>query len=88
MAATFRLEIVTPVGPVYSGEVVSLIAPGSEGYLGVLAHHAPLLTALRAGTLTLREPNGAQSEHRITGGFLEVSKNHAMVLADGVAPEG
>ncbi len=85
MAATFRLDIVTPTGSVFSGDVVSLMAPGSEGYLGVLAHHAAIVTPLTAGVLTVRDTSGAQSEHRITGGFLEVSNNRATVLADGVA---
>ena len=84
MAATFQLEIVTPTGSVFSGDVVSLVAPGSEGYLGVLAHHAALVTSLKEGVLTVRRADGVQTEHRITGGFLEVSNNRATVLADAV----
>ncbi len=85
MAATFHLDIVTPVGSLYAGEVQSLIAPGSEGYLGILAHHAALVTALAAGTLTIRDAAGKQTEHAIAGGFLEVSNNKATVLAEGMA---
>jgi F-type H+-transporting ATPase subunit epsilon len=85
MATTFHLDIVTPVGAVYSGDVVSLIAPGTEGYLGVLAHHAPLVTALKDGTVTIRDAHGAQTEHHISGGFLEVSHNQATILADALA---
>lgn len=85
MAATFHLDIVTPVGSLYSGEVQSVIAPGSEGYLGILAHHAALVTALAAGTLTIRDAAGKQTEHAISGGFLEVSHNRATVLAEGMA---
>ncbi len=84
MAATFHLEIVTPVGSLYSGEVQSVIAPGSEGYLGILAHHAALVTALVPGKLTIRDAAGKTSEHRISGGFLEVSHNNLTVLAEGL----
>jgi F-type H+-transporting ATPase subunit epsilon len=84
MAATFRLDIVTPTGTVFGGDVVSLIAPGTEGYLGVLAHHAPLVTALKDGVLTIRDASGAETERHLTGGFLEVSHNHATILADAV----
>jgi F-type H+-transporting ATPase subunit epsilon len=62
--------------------VVSLQVPGSEGYLGVLAHHAPLITALRPGRLDVRDTMGATRSYAVSGGFLEVSGNRATVLAD------
>ncbi len=84
MAATYHLDIVTPVGSVFSGEVQSVIAPGSEGYLGILAHHAALVTALIAGKLTIRDAAGKTTEHMIGGGFLEVSNNCLTILAEGL----
>jgi F-type H+-transporting ATPase subunit epsilon len=60
--------------------------PGSEGYLGVLAHHAGLVTAMQEGTLTVREA-GKDMFYRVAGGFFEVSKNRATVLADSVEAE-
>ena len=79
--ADFRLQIVTPERVVSDEEVTSIIAPGTAGYLGVLAHHAPLLTTLRAGTLTIRRGEKI-SEYRVEGGFLEVSENVATLLVD------
>jgi F-type H+-transporting ATPase subunit epsilon len=59
--------------------------PGSEGYLGVLAGHAALVTELAAGTLTVREPGGDERHWQVSGGFFEVADNRATVLADAVS---
>jgi F-type H+-transporting ATPase subunit epsilon len=84
MAAEFELSILTPERTVFEGPVEYVQVPGSEGYLGVLAHHAALVTALAEGTLTVRKRGGAEEQWRVTGGFFEVSKNRATVLADQV----
>ena len=84
MAALFHLSILTPERSVFEGEVEYLQAPGSEGYLGVLAHHAALVTALGEGTLTVRGPDGQSTRWALSGGFFEVSNNRATVLADSV----
>ena len=84
MAETFKLQLISQTGIVFEGDVESLIAPGTEGYLGVLAHHAPLLTGLLPGPVTYRTPGGETVEQKIAGGFLEVSKNQAVILADDV----
>ena len=63
-------------------------APGSEGYLGVLAHHAPLITALRPGRIEVRLVTGETRTFAVSGGFLEVSGNCATVLADTAEAAG
>ena len=83
----FRLEVVTPESPVLSEDVQSLVAPGEDGYLGVLAHHAPLLTALKAGDLKITRAGGEEAHYSITGGFMEVTGTAAVVLADGITLE-
>ena len=90
MDSTFTLSILTPERSVYEGAVEYVQVPGTEGFLGVLAHHAALVTGLADGKLTLRKPDGAEFELRVMGGFFEVSDNHATVLADAVSdvPEG
>ena len=85
MAATFKLSILTPEKTVFEGDVSYVEAPGTEGYLGVLAHHAALVTALARGTLTVREAGGTESRWQVAGGFFEVSNNSATVLADAVS---
>jgi len=86
VASVFKLSILTPEKTVFEGDVSYVEAPGTEGYLGVLAHHAALVTALAKGTLTVREAGGAESRWQVAGGFFEVSNNTATVLADAVGP--
>ena len=79
--ADFKLRVYTQEKMEFEGEVTSLIAPGEEGYLGILAHHAPLLSTLGEGEVTIRKGTTV-TEYRISGGFLEVHGNQATVLAD------
>jgi len=85
VAALFRLTILTPEKSVFEGDVSYVEAPGTEGYLGVLAHNAALVTALSTGTLTVRDAGGSESRWHVAGGFFEVSNNTATVLADAVS---
>ncbi len=85
MADTFKLQLISQTKKLYEGDVASLVAPGIEGYLGVLAHHAPLITGLGPGTVTYRTADGETTEQGITGGFLEVSHNEAVILVDDLA---
>jgi F-type H+-transporting ATPase subunit epsilon len=84
--AEFTFRLVTPQRIVFEGPVISIQAPGSEGYLGVLAHHAPLITTLKEGRLEMRDPSGRVTAYHVTGGFLEVSNNRASALADSAEP--
>jgi F-type H+-transporting ATPase subunit epsilon len=80
-ARTIEVDIVTPERRVWSGPVEILIARGSEGELGVLPGHAPLITALRDGVLRLRRPGGQMLNIACEGGFLEVKPDGVTVLA-------
>ena len=84
MANMFELSILTPEKAVFEGTVEYVEAPGSEGYFGVLANHAALITALTAGSLKARLAGGAEEKWQVSGGFFEVSNNKATVLADDV----
>ncbi|MCX8035741.1 MAG: ATP synthase F1 subunit epsilon [Candidatus Sumerlaeia bacterium] len=79
----FRLQIVTAERMVFDEDVTSIIAPGTVGYLGVLAHHAPLLTTLEPGRLTVRRGDHVR-QYRISAGFLEVRNNVATILCDSL----
>jgi F-type H+-transporting ATPase subunit epsilon len=78
---SIKLDIVTAERVVYSEEVDEVIAPGAEGQLGILPHHAPLMTILTAGELVVRK-GGAEDSLAISGGFLEVRPDRVIVLAD------
>lgn len=82
MATPFQLDVITPDRTVFSGQVVSLVAPGAEGYLGILAHHAPLLAALGVGEGRVTDTEGRELHFAVSGGFLEVAENRAILLAD------
>ena len=88
MAATFTLAILTPDRTVFEGPVEYVEVPGGEGYLGVLANHAPLVTTLAEGILKMRKAGGAEESIGVSGGFFEVSNNQATVLADSVVEAG
>ena len=79
--AEMKLEIVTGEGLVYSGDVEVLVAPGIEGELGILPHHAPLLTMLQPGEIRI-VVEGQEEYMVISGGFLEVLANTVTILAD------
>ena len=76
-----QLEIVTPEKLAFEGQVDSVVLPGSEGELGVLPHHAPLVSTLGAGELRLRTGNQEES-FAIVGGFLQVLPDRVVVMAE------
>ena len=80
MADTFQLEVATPERLFINEQVSGAEIPGKNGYLGVLAGHAPLLSELGAGVLTYS--GGRERVLAIEGGFVEVFENHVSVLAD------
>ena len=79
---TMKLEIVTAERLVYEDQVNAVVAPGIEGQLGILPHHAALLTTLQPGELTIRNDGEEDVFMAISGGFLEVMNNRVVVLAD------
>jgi F-type H+-transporting ATPase subunit epsilon len=76
-----QLEIVTPERLAYSDTVDSVQLPGSEGELGVLPHHAPLVSTLGVGELRIRK-GGAEESFAIVGGFLQVRPDRVVVMAE------
>jgi F-type H+-transporting ATPase subunit epsilon len=75
------LEIVTPERLAYSDTVDSVQLPGTEGELGVLPHHAPLVSMLGVGELRIRK-GGAEESFAIVGGFLQVRPDRVVVMAE------
>jgi F-type H+-transporting ATPase subunit epsilon len=76
-----HLEIVTPERRAFEGDVDEVIVPGSEGELGILPHHAPLISLLGAGVLRLKTGTEEQ-EFAIFGGFLQVRPDRVVVMAE------
>ncbi len=85
MAATYTLDVVTPERIMLSEPVTQTIAPGSEGQLGILANHAPLMTELSPGEVRATLADGRTTAHIvISGGFMEVAPGggRTTILAD------
>lgn len=78
-----RCEIVTQERRIYAADDVQMVlAPGVWGQLGILPHHAPLLTALDEGVMQVRRADGTEDSFAIHGGFMEVLPDRVTVLAD------
>lgn len=76
------LDIITPDAKLYSGNVTSVILPGIDGDLGVLNNHAPLITALKKGTISIIKESGENESFETNGGIVEVLNNKVIVLAE------
>ena len=76
-----HVEIITLERVVYSGDVESVVVPGAEGQLGVLANHASLMSILSTGLIRLIS-EGNEVRFNVDGGFIEVNKNSVTILAD------
>jgi F-type H+-transporting ATPase subunit epsilon len=83
--ATFHFDLVSPEQVLFSGQVEHVVVPGSEGEFGVLAGHAPLVSALRPGILKILG-SGQPQRIMVIGGFAEVGPDGLTVLADKAVP--
>jgi F-type H+-transporting ATPase subunit epsilon len=83
--ANFHFDLVSPERLLFAGEVTQVDLPGSEGDMGVLAHHAPLVTALRPGIIVVFREAG-DLRIVVNGGFAEVGPAGLTVLADTAVP--
>ena len=78
----FDVELVTPDGPVFTGEAHMLVVPGQAGEIGVLARHAPLVATLKAGSTRLHVEGGDVVEFATGPGFFKVELDRALALVD------
>jgi F-type H+-transporting ATPase subunit epsilon len=84
----FEVEILTPEGEVFSGEVSQVSTRTAGGEIGILANHAPLLAALRPAELRLYEDGGEPRRYAQAHGWIQVFGNHARLLVEeAIAPE-
>ncbi len=83
-----KMEIVTPHGVIFEGDVKSVTLPGSEGEFGVLPHHASLVTTLRSGVIEIEKADGSKELVAINWGNVKVDGGKITVLADGAVSMG
>ena len=79
---TIQVDIVSAEGELFSGAAAEVIAPATEGELGIHPRHAPLLTLLKAGEVRVKTPDGEEHHFFVGGGALEVQPSKVTVLAD------
>ncbi len=77
-----KLEIITPDKKLYEGNVKSVVVPGTEGLLGILNNHAPMIVSLKRGVVKITDENAQVQKFEIKGGVVEVLKNNVIVLAE------
>ncbi len=82
MASVTQCDIVSAEEEIFSGKVQMVSVVGSLGGLGIMPGHAPLLTGLKPGPVTLRLEDGTEEVFFASGGYLEVQPGHVIVLAD------
>ena len=76
------VDIITPDTQLFSGDVVSVELPGTSGSFEILNHHAPIISTLAAGDITVSLNNGQKTSFTIHGGVIEMQNNKIIVLVD------
>jgi F-type H+-transporting ATPase subunit epsilon len=78
-----RVTVISPEAAMFDGEADAVVAPAFDGEVGILPNHAPFMTLLGEGTLTVRQAGGT-SRFAVRGGFLQVVDNRVRVVAEHV----
>ena len=76
------VEIITPDAKLFEGEVNSIKLPGTNGGFEILNNHAPIISTLTAGKISIASDNGQKEFFEIQGGVIEMQNNKIIVLAD------
>jgi F-type H+-transporting ATPase subunit epsilon len=76
----YPVEVITPEGPLFTGDAQIVVVPGESGQLGVLANHAPLIASLKPGEMHLTDAEGNVHRWACGNGYVQVRKNEALVL--------
>ena len=79
-----KIEIITPEQKIFEGEIKSVRVPGKKGSFQVLKDHAPIVSTLDSGVVSMVDMSGNESVYEISGGVIEVKANKIILLADSV----
>ena len=82
MASAFHLDVVSPEAVLWSGEAIMLVTRSTEGEMGILAHHQPLMASLVPWSAVITPLNGPKVVLAVRGGFLQVVSNRVTLLTD------
>ena len=87
MADGFKFELVSPEKLLVSGDAEIVSIPGTEGDMGVMVNHSPVMTSLRAGMVVAKMSDGNEQSFFVRGGFADVTPESLTVLAEFAVPE-
>lgn len=82
MANTYQAQLLTPEGSRFEGQVVSVRVPGSNGDFQMLYNHAPIVSSLGIGKISIRQEGEKELNFAVSGGFVEMSNNQLTILAE------
>ncbi len=82
----FKFELVSPERLLVSEEVISVVIPGSEGEMTVMANHAPVMTTVKPGVVTVKPASGAEERYVVFGGFADILPSGCTLLAESATP--
>lgn len=88
MAEAFKFELVSPERLLVSADVESVVIPGAEGEMTVMAQHAPVMTTIQPGVVTVTEPGGKQERYVVFGGFADILPEGCTLLAESAVAVG
>ena len=82
MPEKFNTQFLTPDGPLFEGEVMSVTLPGSLGSFQILNDHSPIVSSLGIGKIVIQEEEKQETIYAVSGGFIEMNKNQLTILAE------
>jgi F-type H+-transporting ATPase subunit epsilon len=86
MAQSFQFELVSPERLLVSEQVEAVIIPGAEGEMTVMANHAPVMTTIKPGVVTVKPASGAEERYVVFGGFADILPSGCTLLAESAVP--
>ncbi|RWE64764.1 F0F1 ATP synthase subunit epsilon [Mesorhizobium sp.] len=88
MADSFQFELVSPERLLVSEQVESVVIPGAEGEMTVMAYHAPVMTTIKPGVVTVKTAAGQQERYVVFGGFADIVPAGCTLLAESAVAVG
>lgn len=86
MAEAFKFELVSPERLLVSEQVESVVIPGAEGEMTVMANHAPVMTTIKPGVVTVKAIGGKEERYVVFGGFADIVPAGCTLLAESATP--
>ena len=86
MAEAFQFDLVSPERLLVSQQVESVVIPGAEGEMTVMARHAPVMTTIKPGLVTVQPAEGGQERYVVFGGFADIVPTGCTLLAESAVP--